>query len=193
MRKYLKFCTATILLLLLYGNVFCAIYQTQKTNKYSNHLIIDFSLKYVETSKDSDRRIYEISTTNSYLFFRELRSARLGGGKMDEDKKMKLNSKIIEDITQFIVSNQLNIELAEIQETGGIGMSVFLDFKVTGLVSVNIQIEGKSNIWGSDEYVAKNWGNQYVGSRTNIKNTKIITQADRFVSFIKDLLRTKGK
>ncbi len=75
----------------------------------------------------------------------------------------------------------------EEQEIEGIGISSSLYFEIISPTSSKIEISGKTNIWGSDEYVRKNWGRKYVESRTNITNIEYFSKAKSFVYYITNL------
>ena len=146
---------------------------------------ISFILTHRETSKDSNSETITIEISNSKISI----SKTYGGFKAQDNVscKKKMTDEMKQKIWTFIEENSLNTNLSEAKETENIGISGSICFEIKSPIQTKINIEGKTNIWGNDEYVKKNWGRKYVKSRTNIKNIEYFDIATGFVFLIENL------
>ena len=151
----------------------------------TNRQIINFSLSFNETSKDSNGssvsiQVFEngIKIVKKYHGF-DPREEETYEKEMSDEKKQK--------IMDFVVKNNLNINVKEIKDTDGIGVAGYLKFDVFDKDTTSIQIVGEFTMGGTDSYVKKTWGKKYVKSRTNIENITYFDTAKDFVRFIDDL------
>jgi len=184
----------TLILFLILILSFCAntgngssndsINQNHSTMDKSN-LLLNFVLIYDETSKDSNSETIKISISDKKIQI----TKNYNGFKAPENKQFEkdMDEEMKKNITEFIEKHQLNTDIKELKETKGIGIEGYLRVEIFQPKTTTIIIEGKTNIWGSDDYVKKNWGKQFVESRTNIENIKYFSKAKSFVQFIEGL------
>ncbi len=147
-------------------------------------LQMTMELSYRETSKDSHTRKQTVSICdcNVEMFY------GVTGRFFDESELIiKLNEEKEQQIIDYLIKNGLNVSVEEQQKTDGIGIAGTLILNVTSPFVAHINIKGKTNIWGSDDYVKKEWGKEYVESRTNLKNSHYFSKADSFLYFLKNL------
>ncbi len=146
---------------------------------------LHLTLRYQETSKDSNWSLTTVDIKSS-----ELNIVKTYGGfnaQPNTSSEKKLTGADEQKIIDYLVKNELNVDLTEKKASGGIGLAVFLNLKITNPVKSEINLEGKYKIWGSDEYIAKEWGKEYVKSRSNIKNIRYVNKAASFISFLENL------
>ena len=126
------------------------------------------TLKYVESSKDSNWRQFKVEIQGNKI----LLSKEFGGFNALENEYVEktLDADLEGRIWTFIKDNQLDRPIAEEQPTNGTGVAGYLDLEIKGPAASTIHIVGKTNIWGSDEYVKETWGASFVESRTNIEH-----------------------
>ncbi len=155
------------------------------TSMTGTKLKLNFIKTYRETSKDCNSGTIQIVIADGKINI----SKEYGGFKAPENEyfEKELTKELEQQIIDFIEKEQLNINLKEEQEIEGIGISSSLYFEIISPTSSKIEISGKTNIWGSDEYVRKNWGRKYVESRTNITNIEYFSKAKSFVYYITNL------
>lgn len=181
------------LLFLLFLLFFCNIKNSIQTNiKPNQNLIImsdstfQLSLKLIhrETSKDCNSSTTTINIVNGLITI----SKNYGGFKAPEDtyQEKELAPELLTKIYQLIEKENLNINITEQNETGGLGIAGHLSLELTGTYNSEINISGKTNIWGTDEYVKQNWGRQYVDSRTNIQNIEFFSKANTLITLIEE-------
>lgn len=156
-------------------------------NMDEQKLLVNFVLSHHETSKDSNSETIKIQIGRNEVVLKK----EYDGFKALENKTLsgELKAGELESIIEFIKKHQLNKNLTENQEIEGIGISGHLKIEVFQLDTTTVLIEGKTNIWGGDDYVEKNWGKEYVEKRTNIENIEYFTNAKSFVSYIENLLK----
>ena len=148
-------------------------------------MILSFSLGHSETSKDSNSETIKIEISTEKLVLKK----QYSGFKAPEDVlfEKKLNNDKLSLIQEFIKKHQLNINLKEVKETDNIGIAGFLRIEIFQPDTSYLLIEGKTNIWGSDDYIEKNWGKEFVKSKTNIENIEYFNKAKNFVRFLENL------
>jgi hypothetical protein len=171
----------------------CACINTESNNSTQQDqaimdvkdLIIDLKLSHKETSKDSNNETITIKSNAQKLLLKK----EYSGFKAPENETVEknLDKEKLKLIFDYIKEHQLNVNLKELKKTDGIGISGYLKFEIFQPDTTTILIEGKTNIWGADDYVKKEWGKKYVESRTNIKNIKYFDKARSFVRFVEDL------
>jgi hypothetical protein len=148
----------------------------------TNKLILKLELRYSETSKDCNS-----STTNVYISEDKIQIEKVYNGFKAPDNETfsrNINAGDLKQILDFIEKHQLNINLKEVKSTSNLGIARFLNIEIFGLKSSQILIEGKTNIWGTDDYVKREWGKLYVKSRNNIENREYFYVAENFVRFL---------
>lgn len=153
----------------------------------ASKLQLHFNLKRKETSKDSNSSSTSIIINNDLITYNKM----FQGFRASDNESLskKITPKAENEITNFIIEKELNVNLSETKETSGIGIATHLSFSIESPFNHKINISGKSNIWGTDEYVRKEWGRKYVKSRTNIENLKYIEAAESFIRLINKILQ----
>lgn len=146
---------------------------------------LSLKLLHRERSKDSNNSTTTINIGNGIITISE----NYGGFKAQEDtyQEKKLTPEMLNKICQQIEKENLHVNITEQKETGGIGIEGHLSLKLSGTYDTEINISGKTNIWGTDQYIIKNWGKQYVDSRTNIQNIEYFSKVNLLIYFIKEL------
>ena len=155
------------------------------TNMQQSNLQLNFRLYRKETSKDSNVGTVEITILNSKVTI----SKKYGGFRAAEDKfqEIQLDAEMEQKIIEYIEQQELNVNLEEFKKTDRMGVARNFSLEIIKPYSYKIEIEGKTNIWGTDKYVRKKWGRRYVKSRTNLKNIEYMDKANSFIFFIKNL------
>ena len=151
----------------------------------SENLVLKLKLEFRETSKDSNSETVILEVTNKRILIN-----MQYGGFMAPDNiviEKKADKDKIEQIYEFVQEQKLNVNIEELKETRGIGIEGHLYFEIYQPDTTLIQISGKTKIWGTDDYVKKNWGEKYIESRTNLENINYFSKAESFVSFIMEL------
>lgn len=150
-----------------------------------SNIKIDLVLKQKETSKDSNSETISIKIFDEKILINK----QYSGFKAPENKKVekKLNKDKKQQIFNFIQEHKLNVNIEEQKKIEGIGIEGYLRFEIYQPDTTAILINGKTNIWGTDDYVKKTWGKKYVESRTNIENIGYFGKARSFVHFIECL------
>lgn len=146
---------------------------------------LSLKLLHRETSKDCNSSTTTINIVNGIITI----SKNYGGFKALEDtyQEKELIPEMLTKIYQLIEKENLNINITEQNETGGLGIAGQLSLKLTGTYNSEINISGKTNIWGTDKYIKQNWGSRYVDSRTNIQNIEYFSKANSLISLIEEL------
>lgn len=183
----------SLLLFLLLLTVECSCVNTEsnklpqpdQTTMEQKDLLIDFTLRHKESSKDSNSKTITIKINSQKLLIKKEHN----GFKAPDNETVEknLDKEKLKLIFDYIKEHQLNVNLKELKKTDGIGISGYLKFEIFQPDTTTILIEGKTNIWGADDYVKKEWGKKYVESRTNIENIKYFEKARSFVRFVEDL------
>ena len=153
---------------------------------------LELSFKRKEKSKDSNWEITSILISDNHIKY----SCKYGGFRAPEDEhnNKKVDSNIVKKIVDYIKRSGLNKNISEKRKTDGIGVAGFLnlEIQIAGRKTL-ISIEGKTNIWGTDDYVKREWGRKYVKNRTNIKNIEYINKAEDFIRIIKMIFSNPSK
>ena len=150
-------------------------------------LHLEIFLEYKETSKDSNWRRFNISVNPDKVVLVKEFGGFGGHGKESAEKKM--DADLEARIRTYLREHQLDQSLEEISSTQGLGISGVLRMELKGPQPSILHLEGKTKIWGTDEYVEKNWGAEYVKSRTNLKHAEYLAS----VEFLFNLLWSLAK
>lgn len=145
-------------------------------------LKLNFTLAYRETSKDSNAETTKIRIENGKIFI----DREYGGFKAGKNTKVEKGMDEVTEkhIMDFIIDKHLNTNIEELKPTDNMGISGYLKIELFGDEPSKLHIEGKTNIWGSDDYIKQNWGEKYLESKTNIDNIKYFKAADELVQFV---------
>ena len=148
----------------------------------NSSLELNLSLRTQETSKDSNWSLITLNIKNGKIII----TKTYGGFMAQENTSVEKN--IIPEQEQKIINylkdkNLMN-NITEKKATNGIGIASFLLLEIFKPKSSRIVVEGKTKIWGSDEYVEREWGSAFVKSRTNLEHGEYISGAEAFVSFV---------
>jgi hypothetical protein len=115
------------------------------------NLILNFILSRRETSKDSNSEIVRIVMSKEKLVFeRKFEGFR---APKNERFEKKINLEKLNLINNFIQEHDLNKDLNEQKETEGTGVAGYLKIEIFQPKITTIIIEGKTSIWGSDDYI----------------------------------------
>ncbi|NJO87662.1 MAG: hypothetical protein HC831_00885 [Chloroflexia bacterium] len=149
------------------------------------NIILNFTLSRRETSKDSNSETVRIKISKEKLLFER----KFGGFRAPKNERFekKINLEKLNLINEFIQENDLNKDLNEQKETEGTGVAGYIKIEIFQPKITTIIIEGKTSIWGSDDYIEKYWGKEFVESKTNIENKEYFDKARNFVRFIEKL------
>jgi hypothetical protein len=149
------------------------------------HLEMNFELSYVETSKGSSSETTKIEILDRKV----LVSKKYHGSKSHKDEhfEKKLNDITEKKLINFLNSNNFYVNYQETKDIKGIGISGHLSIEIRSPYNSDIKIDGKTNIWGSDDYVRKQWGEKYVKTRTNIEKVDYFIFANQFIALVKSL------
>ncbi len=160
------------------------INQNHETMNEQN-LLINFILSRRETSKDSNSETIRIKVSKEKLVFEK----KFGGFRAPKNERFekKINIEKLNLINEFIQEHELNKDLNEQKETEGTGVAGYLKMEIFEPKVTTIIIEGKTSIWGSDDYIEKYWGKEFVESKTNVVNKNYFDKARSFVRFIEKL------
>jgi hypothetical protein len=151
----------------------------------STGLELHFELSYNETSKHPNSE-----TTKIQILDRKVQLSKKYQGSRahkDEHFEKKLNDMTEKKLIDFLNTNHFYINYQEIKDIKGIGISGHLAIEIKSPYNSIIQIDGKTNMWGSDDYVRKEWGEKFVESRTNIEKVNYFIWANQFIAMIKSL------
>lgn len=162
--------------------LFTVTIQSCNSQAQNNKMIIDLKLTSKEASKDSNSETVTIQVYENKVIFNKSHSGFKA--PKDKSKKFRIKEKELQNIVNEFESLGLNKNLSETKSTQGIGVSGFLEIEFNDQLKTVIKIEGKTNIWGADDYVEKNWGKEFVESRTNITNIEYFSKAERFINFV---------
>gem|GEM_PF-4513120 len=147
-----------------------------------NEALLDIEMTQREKSKDSHwsdtgikifKNCYEIKKT-------------YGGFKAPENEEIsgKIDEKRFEEIRAYLQENGFHGSINEKKKSEGTGLKGSLRIQGTFPEKVDIRIEGMLRIWGSDDFVKREWGSEYVESRTNLKNREWFSRVDGLVYFL---------
>jgi len=147
-------------------------------------LQMTMELIFSETSKDSNTKKSIVSISNCRV---DILLGYYGHVFEETEIIIHLNKEKEQQIIDYLKNNQLNVNVNEEQKTEGTGRAGTLILEVKSPFVAKINIKGKTKIWGSDEIVEKEWGKEYVESRTNLKNKHYFSKANSFVNFLENL------
>lgn len=145
-------------------------------------LLLNLILNSHERSKDINGSTTELTIENRKIIFKK----EFYGFKAAKGKhfKKKISPEEEEIIIEQLKKLSLNQNISETKDTDSIGIEKKLNIEISKPFTCVIHIVGKSNIWGTDDFVLKEWGKKYIESRTNIENIEIISNAESLISFI---------
>jgi hypothetical protein len=148
-------------------------------------LMLSLDLRFEETSKDSSEQRFLARIDGKRMVL----SKEYNGFKVPGNERVErtILPELEARIWAYIQNQGLDRRIDEIRRTDGIGLAGYLRLDIQGPGTVSIHIEGRTNIWGSDEYVAKTWGPSFVRSRTNLDHIRYFPKAQALFQFLWEL------
>jgi hypothetical protein len=148
----------------------------------TGELQLTLTLKYEETSKDANWRQSKAEIDGGKM----LLSREYGGFEAPENEYSEkiLNRGLEARIWAFIREKKLDVGIEQDLPTQGPGVAGYLNLEIKGPQASSIHLVGKTDIWGSDEYIRENWGPALVASRTNIDRIDYFQKAEAFFKFL---------
>lgn len=155
------------------------------TESESEPLLITMTLKYIETSKDSnwhqiavDMNDERIILTKEYGGFQPLDPESVE--KMLDDEKRSA-------IRAYIEKNGLGQTVNENKPMDGLGIAAILQMDIKGKSPSNISISGRVNSWENRSDASEKDDSDSNGDGSNIDNMEYLLKAKMFFQFLWDL------
>ncbi|MBU1568172.1 MAG: hypothetical protein KJ630_21430 [Proteobacteria bacterium] len=138
-------------------------------------LLLTATLKYNETSKDSNWHQYTVKIDKDNI----LLSKEFGGFNAPDNEQItkKMTTDIANKIWAFIKTNGLDNQIHEEQPTDGLGVAGYLHLEIKSRTQSIIHISGRTQMFGN----TANAGN---ASGTNIININYINKANFFFNYL---------
>lgn len=148
---------------------------------------MSFTLRTDEHSKDSQSHLIEIAISDGVIHFTERRT--IFAEVKEESWQDNLDGRKTARILDFLGQNRFDQEIKESKRTGSPGVAISLNVVIRQPFSAHILIAGQSHIWGSDEYIAREWGRECLEQKSNLDNFELIRSAENFVAMIRLMFR----
>ncbi|MFH0782386.1 MAG: hypothetical protein V2B20_10615 [Pseudomonadota bacterium] len=148
------------------------IHPPETADSETDPLLMTATLKYKETSKDSNWHQYTIKIDKDKIFL----SKEFGGVNAPKNEQLskKMTADLVKKIWSFIKANGLDNQIHEEQPTDGLGVAGFLHLEIKSHTHSTMHISGKTQMWG----------NNANASETNIININSINKANLFFNYL---------
>jgi hypothetical protein len=114
----------------------------------TNRLDLTFSMTYDEKSKDDNSHSYEIIIKDGKILYTQRFSGFIE--QPDIVVKKTINLETEKEISNYLESRKLTVNMSEKKNTSGIGVSTYMTLEIRQPTVSNIHINGKTSDWGGN-------------------------------------------